>query len=399
MVFKYKAATSTGEIVKGVYEADTKDAVLEMLRDKQYYVISLKRARFIQLGKLIKPKVNTKDISVFCRQFHAMLKAGINLVTCLDILSTQLPNKALREAASDMYGDIQKGLNLSKAMKKHSEVFPSLLINMVEAGEVSGNLDVTMERMAIFYEKESSLENKIKGAMIYPIILIIVTVAVVIFLITNVMPTFITMFEGSDTPLPWPTQFLLSMSDNLKSYWYIYMAAILAIIFMIRAWRQTDQGRRFIDELKLRIPLFGPTNVKIITSRFTRTLSTLLSSGIPLVQAFDAVNKVIGNKVVLDKLEEAKDKVVKGTPLSLAIKGTAVFPLMLDSMLRVGEESGELDDALEKTADFYEEEVDYAVEKMTTAFEPILIVFMAVVVGFIVIAMAMPMFDMIGTIN
>ncbi len=399
MVFKYKAATETGEVIEGIYEGDSAEAVSEMLKNKNYYVISLKKTRSIKLERVFKPKVKTKDIAIFCRQFHAMLKAGINLITCLDILRTQLTNRTLREAVADMYEDIQKGLNLSAAMMKHSEVFPSLLISMVEAGEVSGNLDVMMERLAIFYEKESNLERKIKGAMVYPIILIVVTVAVVIFLITNVMPTFVTVFEDSDTPLPWPTRLLINISDGFRSHWYIHIAVILGLIFLIRTWKQTDNGRRFFDRLKLKMPLFGSTNVKIITSRFTRTLSTMLSSGIPLVQAFDAVNRVIGNKIVADKLEEAKKEVVKGVPLSLTIRATEIFPPMLDSMLRVGEESGALDDALQRTADFYDEEVDFAVDKMTTAFEPILIVFMALIVGFVVIAMAMPMFDMIGAVQ
>lgn len=399
MVFKYKVATQNGEVIEGIYEADSAEAVSEMLKRKNYYVISLQKTRSIKLETAFKPKVKTKDIAVFCRQFHAMLKAGINLVTCLDIMRTQLTNKTLKEAVGDMYEDIQKGLNLSAAMMKHSDVFPSLLISMIEAGEVSGNLDEMMERMAEFYEKESSLERKIKGAMVYPIILMVVTVAVVIFLVTSVMPTFITVFEDSDTPLPAPTQLLLKLSASLTSYWYIYIAVIVLLILFIRSWGKTDKGRLFIDNLKLKIPVFGPTNVQIITSRFTRTFATLLSSGISLVEAFDAVIRIVGNKVVEEKLEEAKDKVIKGTPLSLAIKATGIFPPMLDSMLRVGEESGALDDALQRTADYYDDEVDYAVEKMTTAFEPILIVFMGVVVGFVVIAMMMPMFDMIGAVQ
>lgn len=399
MVFKYKAATENGEVIEGIYEADSAEAVSEMLKRKNYYVISLQKTRSIKLETAFKPKVKTKDIAVFCRQFHAMLKAGINLVTCLDIMRTQLTNKTLKEAVGEMYEDIQKGLNLSAAMMKHSDVFPSLLISMIEAGEVSGNLDEMMERMAEFYEKESSLERKIKGAMVYPIILMVVTVAVVIFLVTSVMPTFITVFEDSDTPLPAPTQLLLKLSDSLTSYWYIYIAVIVLLILFIRSWGKTDKGRIFIDNLKLKLPVFGPTNVQIITSRFTRTFATLLSSGISLVQAFDAVIRIVGNKVVEERLVEAKDKVVKGTPLSLAIKATGIFPPMLDSMLRVGEESGALDDALQRTADYYDDEVDYAVEKMTTAFEPILIVFMGVVVGFVVIAMMMPMFDMIGAVQ
>lgn len=399
MVFKYKAATENGEVIEGIYEADSAEAVSEMLKSKNYYVISLQKTRSIKLETTFKPKVKTKDIAVFCRQFHAMLKAGINLVTCLDIMRTQLTNKTLKEAVGEMYEDIQKGLNLSAAMMKHSDVFPSLLISMIEAGEVSGNLDEMMERMAEFYEKESSLERKIKGAMVYPIILMVVTVAVVIFLVTSVMPTFIEIFEDSDTPLPAPTQLILKLSASLTSYWYIYIAVIGILIIVIRSWGKTDKGRFFIDNLKLKIPVFGPTNVQIITSRFTRTFATLLSSGISLVEVFDAVIRIVGNKVVEEKLEEAKDKVVRGTPLSLAIKATGIFPPMLDSMLRVGEESGALDDALQRTADYYDDEVDYAVEKMTTAFEPILIVFMGVVVGFVVIAMMMPMFDMIGAVQ
>jgi type IV pilus assembly protein PilC len=328
-----------------------------------------------------------------------MLNAGISIVKCLDILEKQTENKAIKKAISNVYGDVQKGTTLSEGMKKQKRIFPPLLINMVEAGEVSGNLDVIMERMAIHFEKENKLENKVKNALIYPIILSIVAIAVVIFLLTVVMPSFISMFESSGFLLPRPTRVLLSISNCLRVYWYLFIGIIVITIFSIIYLGKTEEGRRFFDNIKIKIPGVKKMNIKIITSRFTRTLSTLLSSGIPLLESLDVVSKVVGNKVVCDKLEMVKEDIRKGIPMSKTIKSMEIFPPMVDSMIKIGEESGALDDILYKTADFYDEEVESSMEKMTTMLEPILIVFMAIIIGFIVISMAMPMFEMINTIQ
>lgn len=400
MIYKYKAVSQSGEIIEGFFEGNEEADVLAMLKGNNYLTVAVEKDVGAEAQiDIFSSKVKKKDLAVFCRQFYTMLDAGIGIVKCIEILEKQSENKNLVKALGTLYENVQKGFTLSEGMKKHPKVFPSLLINMVEAGEVSGNLDTIMERMAVHFEKENKLENKIKSALIYPIALAVVSVAVVIFLLVAVMPTFIGMFESSGQALPGPTQILLNISNWLTEFWYIFIAMVIGITVGFIAFKQTPTGRNFLDTLKLKIPVVKDTNVKIITSRFTRTLSTLMSSGIPLLQAIDVVARVVGNKVVHDRLVIASENVRKGVSLSRAINEVGVFPPMVDSMIKIGEESGSLDDILYKTADFYDDEVEVALQRMTSLMEPVMLVVMAVIVGFIVIAMAMPMFDMVNTIQ
>lgn len=399
-VYKYKAVSKNGQALEGYYEAKSESDVLNMLKSNNYFPISIE----IDEGSEVKEdifakKVTKKDIAIFCRQFYTMLDAGISIINCLDILEKQTENKTLKNTIFTVHEDVQKGMTLSEGMGKHEGIFPLLLINMVEAGEVSGNLDRIMERMAIHYEKENKIENKVKNAFVYPVVLSIVAIAVVIFLLTVVMPSFIGMFETSGTMLTGPTRTLLAISDWLTKYWYIFIAIVVLLLFGIISLGKTEEGKSFFDNIKLKTPGIKKINIKIITSRFTRTLSTLLSSGVPLLQALDVVGRVVGNKIVAEKLKIAEEDIRKGIPLSRTIKDMGLFPPMVDSMIKIGEESGALDEILYKTADFYDEEVETSLERMTTMLEPILIIFMAVVIGFIVIAMAMPMFEMVNTIE
>lgn len=397
--FKYKAVSENGQVIEGYHEAQSEEEVVNMLKNNKYFPVNIEEEISADIStNLFLKKVTKKDIAVFCRQFYTMLDAGIGVVEALDILKRQTENKTLKQTIDIVYEDVQKGLSLSEAMKKHEKVFPSLLINMVEAGEVSGNLDVIMERMAIHYEKEFNIENKIKNAFMYPIILSIVAISVVIFLLVVVMPTFIGMFEESGTTLPTPTRILLTISDWLTNYWYLFIGVVLILIFGIITLGKSKEGRRFFDNLKIKLPVIKNMNIKIITSRFTRTLSTLLSSGIPLLQALDVVSKVVGNEIVGAELQLAKEDIRKGVPMSKTIRDIEIFPPMVDSMIGIGEESGALDDILYKTADFYDEEAEASMEKMTTLLEPILIVFMAIIIGFIVVSIAMPMFEIYDTI-
>lgn len=399
MVYRYKAVTQSGQIVEGFYEANSESDVLSMIKGKDYMPISVEKDIEADAQvQLFKPKVKKKDLAVFCRQFYTMIDAGLGIVKCLDILAIQTENKTLRKAIISINEDVQKGFILSEAMKKHKKIFPTILTSMVEAGEVSGNLDTIMERMAIHFEKENRLENKIKSSLIYPAALIVVSIAVVIFMLVAVLPTFVGMFEGSDAPLPGATQFLINLSDSLKTHWYIYGGVLVALVSGITLFKRSDDGRRFFDNLKIKLPFIKVTTSKIITSRFTRTLSTLMSSGIPLIKSMEVVGKVVNNVVVEESINEGIDNIRKGIPLSRTIKDVGIFPPMVDSMIKIGEESGSLDEILFKTADFYDDEVETSLQRMTTLIEPILIVGMAVVIGFIVIAMALPMFDVVNTI-
>lgn len=399
MVFKYKSVTETGQIVEGFLEANSESDAISMIKSKDHMPLLVEKDIEADAKiELFAPKVKKKDLAVLCRQFYTMLDAGLGIVKCLDILAIQTENKTLRKAIVSINEDVQKGLVLSEAMKKHKKIFPGILTSMVEAGEVSGNLDTIMERMALHFEKENRLENKIKSSLIYPMILIVVSIAVVVFMLVAVLPTFVGMFEGSDSPLPGPTKILISLSESLKMHWYIYGIVLVVFITGITVYKQTKEGKRFYDNLKIKLPFIKVTSSKIITSRFTRTLSTLMSSGIPLIQSMEVVERVVDNVVVEERIKEGIDNIRKGVPLSKSIKDVGIFPPMVDSMIKIGEESGALDDILYKTADFYDEEVETSLQRLTTIIEPLLIVGMALVIGFIVIAMAMPMFDVVNTI-
>ncbi|WP_409228404.1 type II secretion system F family protein [Gudongella sp. SC589] len=399
MKYKYKAMTKSGQAIEGLFDANSEAEVVAMIKGNNYLPVKVERdvgseAQF----ELLSAKVKKKDLAVFCRQFFTMIDAGLGIVKCLDIMEVQTENKTLKKAVGTVQEDVQKGLTLSEGMEKHPRIFPSILVSMVEAGEVSGNLDAIMERMAVHFEKENKIENKVKSAMIYPAALMFVSVAVVIFMLTFVMPTFVGMFQGSDVPLPGPTRILLAISDSFRNFWYLYLAGVGLLVFGVSSYIRTEDGRRNFDSLKLKLPVIKGPSAKVITSRFTRTLSTLMDSGIPLIKSMEVVAKVVNNKVVEERLTNSIEQIRKGVPLSRSVKDVGVFPPMVDSMIKIGEESGALDDILLKTADFYDEEVEVALTKLTTLLEPIMIVGMAIVIGFIVIAMYLPMFDMMQTI-
>lgn len=400
-LFEYKAVSQTGENINGRYNAKDRNEIMQMLRSKSYHPVLIKEvSEGTDISKLkLFNKIKAKDIAIFARQFYAMLNAGVTIIQCLDILRQQTEKPYFREVIEKVYESVQKGSTLSEAMKEHQSVFPGLFISMVEAGEASGNLDVIMDRMATHYEKETKIQNKIQSAMTYPIILAVVSVVVVIFMLVSILPTFLNMFEGSDVPLPAPTRLLLTISNALQRYWYLFILGIIVIVYFIRRYIQTAGGRRQFDWLKLKIPIIKNTVTKVCTSRFTRTLSTLLASGIPLLQSMEIVSKIVGNQVIADGILSVKEDMRKGYDLAGPIQRLGLFPPMVHSMIRIGEESGALDDVLKKTADFYDDEVEVSITKMTTMLEPIMIIFMAIIIGFLVIAMYLPMMDMMQTIQ
>jgi len=399
MKYKYVAVTDTGFKVTGSVEANSETDVVNMLRGNQYFPISVERDISAEAGiELFAPKVTKKDLAVFCKQFHTMLDAGLSIVRCLDVLAAQTENKTLKKAISLVADNVQKGMTLSEAMALQPKVFPKILVNMVEAGEVSGDLDGILEKMAVHFEKENKIESKVKSSTVYPIALLVVTICVVVFMIVFVLPTFISMFEGSGTELPGATQLLINLSNSMRSKWYVYLGVVAAVVLGVKAFTSSERGRRTFDFIKLKLPVISTTTVKVVTSRFTRTLSTLISSGIPLLRSMEVVSKVVDNSVVEQRIKDSIEDIRRGIPLSRAVKEVGLFPPMVDSMIRIGEESGALDDILLKTADFYDEEVEVALTRMTTLIEPIMIVFMALIIGFIVIAMYMPMFEVITTI-
>ncbi|RQD70557.1 MAG: type II secretion system F family protein [Tindallia sp. MSAO_Bac2] len=398
-LYKYKAVSASGENLEGTETANSKIEILQRLREKQYYPTAVeevveKDIRDIQLFG----KISIKHIAVFCRQFYTMQNAGVTIVNTLDILSQQVDHKKLKIIIHELYEDVQKGYTFSEALEKHPHVFPQLMIYMVEAGEASGTMDTVMNRLADHYEKEHKINNKIKSAMVYPIILSIVAVAVVIFLLTVVMPTFLSMFEGSGVPLPIPTVILLTISAALRDFWFVFLSIILLVMLGFRRLAATPDGQRTIDRWKLRLPLVKGLTRKIVSARFTRTLSTLLVSGIPLLQSLESVAGAVGNTVVADGILSTREDIRKGVALSTPIRKLGFFPPMVDNMIKIGEESGTLDEILDKTANFFDEEVETEIQRMLTFVEPMLIVIMGVVIGFIVISMVLPMFDVLQTV-
>ena len=392
--YKYRVMNSDGEKINGSYEADSKEQVIDYISANGYYPLKVEEvieSKNIQV-KFVQ-KVKLKDLAVFCRQFYTMLNAGVPILTCLEILSEQIENEKLRKATREVQEEVEKGGILSEAMKKHEDVYPNLLVSLVASGEASGNLDSIMLRMATHYEKENKINNKVSSAMVYPMVLSFVAVAAVVFILTYVMPTFMDIFSESGTELPWSTKLLLGMSEGIKNYWFILMIIVISIVMGLRIYLRTDQGKMMSSELKLKLPVIKELNQMIIVSRFTRTLSILISSGLPLISALEMVSQVSGNKVAENALIKVKDKVMIGENLYSSMKETNVFPAMLYSMIKIGEDTGSLDDILNKTADFYDEELDSTIQKSVAFIEPVLIVVMGLTIGFIVISIMLPMFD------
>lgn len=389
--FKYKAMKNDGTKTTGEYEANSRDDVMEMITSNGYY--PLKVEEVIESTTInIHKKIKVKEISIFCRQMYTMLDAGVPLINALNLMSTQVTNKHLVEIVKELEEDVRKGEMLSNSMRKFPEAFPTLLTSMVESGEASGNLDEMFLRMSTHFEKENKINNKVKAAMIYPIILAIVGVAALIVVMTFVMPTFVSLFESSDAKLPAATRFLIGLSSFMGNHFIMVIGILIAIVVGVVLYSKTESGIYFFAKLKISFPLIKDLNRKMIVSRFTRTLSTLLASGVSLVESLPIVSAVLNNVIAEDEVLKIRERVVKGEGLSTPIEDCELFPPMLSSMVRIGEESGALDDMLNKTADFYDEEVEQAIQTLTSMLEPIMIIIMGLVIGFMVIALMLPLY-------
>jgi type IV pilus assembly protein PilC len=394
--YQYKAKDMSGRIIEGIYEAPDRKNVVDMIRQKSFFLIELKE---IQDRKDIKEmdlfaKVSVKDLTIFCKQFASILKAGVPLIQALNMLGEQTENPVLRNIIVKVSSDIQKGSSLSAAMGVHSKYFPPILIHMVHAGEVSGTLENSLEVMSVHFEKAYKLKQKVKSAMIYPIVVLVVAVIVVIFLMIFVVPTFTSMFESSGAELPGITKALIAISGFMRNN-YIVLFVIFAIIFAaFRVYLSTESGRLTFDKFKLRMPLLGKIQTTSIAATFARTMSTLMGSGVGITEAIRITGKILDNTHAIEQMEKIERQVREGKGLYGPVKDTALFPAMIVNMIMLGEESGTLEDMLGKTALFYEEEVDEATQRLTSMLEPLIIIILAVVVAFIVISIALPMFDM-----
>lgn len=397
--FIYTVMTKEQKMKKGRIEANDKNHAINLLKESGYYPLSITEQTTLQKEIIIGNPVKVKDITIFCQQFEAILTAGVSVLEALDLLREQTENKFLSKLIGQIYTTVEAGDSLSNAMRQHSRYFPSILINMIEAGEVSGNLEIALKRMATHFEKEYKLKQTIRKATLYPIIVSIVAVVVVCILMVVVIPTFVQMFADLGTELPITTKALLAISNFMITRWYILIGVLVVVVGGLVYYARTDTGKMQLSGIKLKVPVIGKVNVKIAASRFSRTMSTLLASGLPLLDALEIVSKVLDNHKLAKGILNVKDQVSKGMSLSKPIDDMEIFPPMITHMVRIGENTGQLEPILEKVADFYDGEVDTAVAQMTTMLEPMIMVFLAVVVGFVVISIIQPMFMMYGSLG
>lgn len=397
-VWEYKGKTLAGAQVQGSMKAESKAELERMLRQNRVLVTSINK-KAAELNFKLGTGVKKIDISRFTRQFATMIGAGLPMVQCLDILSQQTESKELSKIITQVKDSVQGGSTLSESLARHPKVFDQLYVNMVEAGEIGGALDAILVRLAIYREKADKLIRKVKGAMMYPSVIVVVATAVTICMLTFIVPVFASMFAGVGSELPAPTQIVLNLSNFLKANFMYLVFGIIGLVAGIIYWRKTPQGALSIDRMLLRMPVIGTLVRKSSIARFTRTLSTLLASGVSILEALDITAKTSGNLVVANAINKSVLAIAEGDTITGPLKETGVFPPMVIQMIGVGEKTGGLDDMLNKIADFYDEEVNDAVAALTSIIEPIIIVVMGVVIGGILIAMYLPMFDIIGKIG
>jgi len=396
--FAYSARTATGEIQTGEIELPTRDEVMGWLNRQRLRPISI-NAKAKDINITIGTGIKTREVVIFTRQFATMINSGLPLVQSLTILAEQTENKRFKVVIAQVLQDIQSGQTLADAMRRHPKIFTELYVNMVAAGEAGGILDVILNRLAVFLEKNDALVRKIKGAMVYPAVMLIVVVLCTTILLWKVVPVFAGMFTGAGLQLPAPTRIVLALSAFLQHYMWMLVLAVIAAVFAVRQYYKTDGGKLNIDRMMLRFPVLGNLLRKSAVSRFTRTLGTLVSSGVSILDGLQITARTAGNRVVHDAVMKSRASISAGATISEPLKESGVFPPMVVQMINVGEQTGGLDEMLTKIADFYDDEVDAAVTALTSILEPIMIVVMGVVIGGIVVAMYLPMFDMINAVH
>ena len=400
--FSYKAVSAAGKDVKGSVEAESREEAARKIKEQGLVPVSIGKQgaldKDVNIPIFKGKKIPARDMSVFCRQFASILKAGVSVINALEMLAEQTENKKLKEAIVNTQSNVEKGENLSDSMRQN-DAFPSILIDMVRAGEASGSLENSLTRMAIQFEKDAKLNGIVKKAMMYPIVLICVMIGVVIVMLTFVIPSFMTMFEDLDSELPVTTKAILAMSNSLKNYWYIYIIVVVGIVVGVQMYKKTDNGRHNLDKLKLKIPVFGLLQTKSACASFARTMSTLLQAGMPMIDALEISASTMKNVLFYYGLEKVKNGVSLGLPLSNQLKATGLFPAMVVHMVGIGEETGNVEEMLTNSATYYEEEVEVQTQTLTSLMEPIIIVLMAFVVVLLIMAIYQPMIQLYNTLG
>jgi len=399
--YQYVAINASGKQIKGSMEANSKDKVTSSLKAEGKIPLKIEEQGLLSrdLNFHLGNPVKTKDIAVFCRQFHSIIAAGITIIRALDMLSEQTTNKVLRKAILQSKVAIEKGDTLANAMRKQDEIFPPILISMIEAAEASGSIEACFSRMAIHFEKSARLKSTLKKAMIYPTFVGIVAIAVIAIMLTTVIPSFMEMFEGMGTKMPPLTVAVINASDFMVSYWYIILIFILVFVTAIKVFASTIQGQEFFGTISLKIPLFGNIIIKSASGSYGRTMNSLMAAGITLPNAIEITAKGINNYVIKKSLLEAKKDVERGIPLSTPMETAKIFPSLVVNMTEIGEETGNLESMLSKVAEYYEEDVENATASLLAVLEPLMIIVLALIVGVILGAIFQPMLSIYSAVE
>ncbi len=393
--FTYTARTNGGELKSATIDAASRDEAVNQLRRQRLTIVKVDENRPTK----VRGSISMRDIVIFTRQFSTMINAGLPLVQALDILAKQSENKTLQQTVREVVFEVESGHTVADAMRKHPKAFSDLYTNMVDAGEKGGILDTILGRLAVFLEKNDALVRKVKGAMIYPSVIMGVAAIAIIVLLWKVIPVFENMFASVNTELPGPTKFVIALSNALGAYWWAMIIGTVAAGWLLKLTYATSGGQLAIDKFMLRIPVLGDVLRKSAVSRFTRTLGTLISSGVSILDGLEITAKTSGNRVIQDAIMESRASIAGGESIASPLQKSKVFPPMVISMISVGEQTGGLDEMLTKIADFYDDEVDAAVSGLLSLLEPIMIVFLGVVVGGMIVAMYLPIFDMVNAVQ
>ncbi|MBW4081632.1 type II secretion system F family protein [Paenibacillus sp. S150] len=394
--FEYQVRTNAGKQLKGKLTASDKSSAMDELRKRGLTVFSLveQKTSFLSMEIYIGNPVKTIHFIIYCRQFATLMRAGVSIVDATRILAEQTESKPLSKALHDVNSSLLRGISLSQSIQDHKKIFPALFVSMIRAGEESGDLEGTLERLAVYFEKQHTTTEKIKSALTYPVTVGVMAVAAVIYLLWAIVPQFVTMFESMDAKLPAITKMVLALSKSIQGQWYIWVIAVILLVAAFQVAKRTEKGAYALDYAKLKIPVFGKLNQKGSIAQFTRTFSSLYASSVPILQALSIVEEVAGNKVIGGYIRSASESLRQGKPLSEPLKKAWVFPPLVTQMIAIGEETGALDQMLSKVADFYEMDVENTVDRLKSLLEPLLIAFLAGIVGVIVAAIMLPMFSL-----
>jgi type IV pilus assembly protein PilC len=401
--FKYTARNAQGKLVDGIVESPNQDALVKMLRSQGLLVTAITQDQGkAAVGKrkfsIRRTRVSLDDLIIFSRQLATMVSAGLPLIESLDVLGDQLENPILRKVVIDVRKDVEGGSTFTAALEKHPKIFNQLYVSMVRAGEASGMLDSIMNQLAMYLEKAGSIARKVKSALVYPAVVSIIAVLIIIFILVKVIPTFESIYKSFDAQLPMPTQIIVYISRALRKFWFIWIAGFFGLSYLFKRYVNTPRGRWQFDTFKLNMPIFGDLFRKVAVAKFTRTLSTLVRSGVNILNALEIVAKTAGNVIVENAVNKTKNSIQQGETIAGPLAQTGVFPPMVTRMIDVGEKTGALEEMLNKISEFYEDQVDAAVSGLTSMLEPIMIAIMGVIVGGIVIAMYLPVFNMVNVV-